>query len=242
MITLFRKIRQSSFGENRVSKYMLYAIGEIILVVIGILIALQVSNWNSENELKKLEIKYLEEIRNNLKSDISDIDFNIAFNQKRLRANKVVLEFVNGELKNTDSLNFHLANLIFTTRTLVNSSAYENLKSRGLEIISDDSLRQTITTLYAFTFHNVIDFETQDDHKFQYESFIPEVSKALKIKTVWKDAELIDSKQLANNYQFKNTLLTNMMLREYMQTYYVDLKEQVEKCINSIELELKNLK
>ncbi len=46
MIKFFRKIRQNMIKENKVSKYLLYAIGEIILVVIGILIALQVNTWN----------------------------------------------------------------------------------------------------------------------------------------------------------------------------------------------------
>ena len=46
MINLFRKTRQKLIKENRVSKYLLYAIGEILLVMIGILMALQVNNWN----------------------------------------------------------------------------------------------------------------------------------------------------------------------------------------------------
>ena len=54
MIKFFRKIRQRLLTENKFSKYLLYAIGEIILVVIGILIALQVNNYN---EAKKQEIK-----------------------------------------------------------------------------------------------------------------------------------------------------------------------------------------
>ena len=46
MLRIFRKIRQRMLPDNKFSKYLLYAIGEILLVVIGILIALQVSNWN----------------------------------------------------------------------------------------------------------------------------------------------------------------------------------------------------
>ena len=48
MIKFFRKIRQNMIKENKVSKYLLYAIGEIILVVIGILIALSINNWNEQ--------------------------------------------------------------------------------------------------------------------------------------------------------------------------------------------------
>ena len=52
MIKFFRKIRRKLLTENKISKYLLYAIGEIILVVIGILIALQVNNWNEDRKFK----------------------------------------------------------------------------------------------------------------------------------------------------------------------------------------------
>ncbi len=70
MIKFFRKIRQKLLSENKFSKYLIYAIGEIILVVIGILIALQVNNQNQvENEKKALK-NYLEKIAINVKGDI----------------------------------------------------------------------------------------------------------------------------------------------------------------------------
>lgn len=63
MIKFFRHIRQRMIKENRVSKYFLYAIGEIILVVIGILIALQVNNYNNELKIHKEEIALLQDLR-----------------------------------------------------------------------------------------------------------------------------------------------------------------------------------
>ncbi|MGB5203859.1 MAG: DUF6090 family protein, partial [Eudoraea sp.] len=54
MIKFFRRIRQSLLTENKIGQYLKYAIGEILLVVIGILIALQINNWN---EVKKTEVK-----------------------------------------------------------------------------------------------------------------------------------------------------------------------------------------
>ena len=55
MIKFFRHIRQSMINQNRTKKYLLYAIGEIILVVIGILIALQINNWNEQRKILKSE-------------------------------------------------------------------------------------------------------------------------------------------------------------------------------------------
>jgi hypothetical protein len=113
----------------------------------------------------------------------------------------------------------HLLGAFFTTRTLPNTSAFENLKARGLEIISNDSLRQSITTLYSFTFANLMDFEKQDDHAFQYQVFVPEVSKALKIVAIWGNAEPINNKGIFENHEFKNALITNIFLRETMLAY-----------------------
>ena len=75
MIKFFRKIRQRLLAENKVSKYLIYAIGEIILVVIGILIALQINNWNEYKKLGTKELYYLEGIRNDLTIDTAEINF-----------------------------------------------------------------------------------------------------------------------------------------------------------------------
>ena len=63
MIKFFRKIRQDMINENRASKYLLYAIGEIVLVVIGILIALQINNWNESRKENEEEIVILKSLK-----------------------------------------------------------------------------------------------------------------------------------------------------------------------------------
>lgn len=185
-----------------------------------------------------MSIKYLEEIKTNLTFDLKDIQFNIEFNESRLNSNKVILQYLKKEIAYSDSLQFHFGNLIFTTRTLPNSSAYENLKSRGLEIVSNDSLRQQITKLYSFTYHNLIDFEKQDDNSFQYEILMPEVSKAIEIIKVWEVGKPIDRQNIFDNIPLKNALTTNILLRETMLSWYIGLKKGVQDCIKKIDAEL----
>ena len=75
MIKFFRKIRQRLLSENRFSKYLVYAIGEIVLVVIGILIALQINNWNeNRKELKKSQA-LLEEFKKDLVRDTLESNY-----------------------------------------------------------------------------------------------------------------------------------------------------------------------
>ncbi|MEW4925770.1 DUF6090 family protein [Algibacter sp. 2305UL17-15] len=64
MIKFFRKIRQKLLSENRFRKYLLYAVGEIVLVVIGILIALQINNWNQNKVTRKKEISIIKKLAN----------------------------------------------------------------------------------------------------------------------------------------------------------------------------------
>lgn len=73
MIKFFRKIRQNLIQQNKTSKYFKYAIGEIVLVVIGILIALQINNWNASNIQKEELNNALQTIANGVKSDLREL-------------------------------------------------------------------------------------------------------------------------------------------------------------------------
>ena len=77
MIKFFRRIRQNMIKENRTSKYLLYAIGEIVLVVIGILIALSINNWNTNRVERKKEDNYLVNLKRDLNNQLTIIDRNL---------------------------------------------------------------------------------------------------------------------------------------------------------------------
>ena len=102
MINYFRKIRKQMADDNIPVKYMRYAIGEIILVVIGILIALQINNWNEKRLSKNSIVNYYERIHDELSRTNPDI---INFNKvidTLITANRRSLYILN--LKNRDSL------------------------------------------------------------------------------------------------------------------------------------------
>ena len=74
MIKFFRHIRQRLVSENKFSKYLLYAIGEIVLVVIGILIAIQINNKNEENKIEDEMNGIYQSIVDELEADIQTLD------------------------------------------------------------------------------------------------------------------------------------------------------------------------
>ena len=84
MIKFFRKIRQNLLTENKFSKYLIYAIGEIALVVIGILIALSLNNWNQKKSERKLESRYIFSFIEDAKTDLSNFNNAIIVNEERV--------------------------------------------------------------------------------------------------------------------------------------------------------------
>ena len=92
MIKFFRKIRQNLLMENKTSKYFKYAIGEIVLVVIGILIALQINNWNEHTKLLQLEKTYYCKIAEDLQVDIKNIDSSMVSIDVRIKSTERLLK------------------------------------------------------------------------------------------------------------------------------------------------------
>ncbi len=127
---------------------MRYAVGEIVLVMIGILLALQVNNWNENRKERILEIGMLNELVVGLTSDINILNFNIEKHNQATKSCEIVLNALSGSEKFADSLAYHFAAVNYYTRFESSKGAYESLKSKGFEIISNDSLRFEIINLY----------------------------------------------------------------------------------------------
>src|SRR6187402_905910 len=97
MINFLRKSRQQLTGENKVSKYILYAIGEIVLVVIGILIALQINNSNDQKKERVTELRYLTNLRKDLVINNAEIDTYIAIRAGCIDSAKKILDHFDGK-------------------------------------------------------------------------------------------------------------------------------------------------
>ena len=147
MIKFFRHIRQSMINQNRTKKYLLYAIGEIILVVIGILIALQINTWNEERKNRIFEKEILEQIQSNLFKDKLTLQ-KIALNFKNAvsSSDNLLKEYWSPTEK--DSLKYWLGDIIQFDRFQPLTNAYEVAKSKGLDLISNKQLRFLLGTYY----------------------------------------------------------------------------------------------
>ncbi|WP_166966814.1 DUF6090 family protein [Yeosuana marina] len=110
MIKFFRKIRQNLLSEGKTRSYLKYAIGEIVLVVIGILIALQINNWNEERKIKQKETIVLKELLTSINSDLTAYKIHTEPSLER-KANGIdsliAYIFDKREIKNSIFINFY---------------------------------------------------------------------------------------------------------------------------------------
>ncbi|MTE27855.1 DUF6090 family protein [Winogradskyella ouciana] len=147
MIKFFRHIRQSMINQNRTKKYLLYAIGEIILVVIGILIALQINNWNENKKLRNQEITYLHNLKGDLKTQISMLDVYIDYENIIIdHSNDIIEHFeLNGGFDDMDSV-FPKLNDLTTRWTFsnANTTLLQMLNSNQINIIQNTELKEEL--------------------------------------------------------------------------------------------------
>ncbi len=151
MINFFRKIRHRLFSQNKFSKYLLYAVGEIVLVVIGILIALQINNWNETRKIKQKESLILNEIRNSIVSDLKGYEDWIDPRIERKKGGiDSLITYIFNESDIPDSLFIEFYNRAGQDVFMrFDNGPFDALKSTGLDIIQNDSLRTAINDAYA---------------------------------------------------------------------------------------------
>lgn len=126
----------------------MYAIGEIFLVVIGILIALQINNWNEEKKLHKREVSLLRELKSNLEVNVANLESDITVQEKSYQDILRIIDYADKRMPYNDSIPKFLRDASFAPDVILTASAFETLKSTGLELISSDTLRMAIITLF----------------------------------------------------------------------------------------------
>lgn len=148
MIKFFRKIRKRLLTENRFSKYMIYASGEIILVVIGILIALAANNWNIEQNNAKTEIKLLQQLEEEFTANLNELEKNIELrNNMNLSVYTLRDFFIDGaEGIALDSLEKHRALTYYNVNfNAPNGITTLLLNSGELNLIQDEELKTRLS-------------------------------------------------------------------------------------------------
>ncbi|NJN49876.1 MAG: hypothetical protein HC798_00150 [Polaribacter sp.] len=252
MIKFFRKIRQKLLEQNRVSKYLLYAFGEIVLVVIGILIALQINDWNENRKERYEELKLLRQIKVDLIEN-QDETLNLI---KRIKVNSYAMDSVISSLKNQK-----YSNRIPVYMTLIHRKSFFNNSNSGYKligsgmhkVISNDSLLKDILQLYEKDFVNIISRQELmntkiEDKLYPLTNELFTINSAISIRLDELDVlasevyDPIDFMALSKNNVYLNNLYQLNNTFKIRLSYLESTKEKLKVTLNMLDSELEKLK
>jgi len=247
MIKFFRRIRKKMLTENKFSKYLLYAIGEIILVVIGILIALQINNQNQRNQLKKEELKTLSSLQESIKINLAELDviFNAQINRNRSLQEVLFIDMSNQPIAYLDSLIItNVRNHTFDPSTGIYNAM---INSGKIELISNDSLKNRISKLYD----EVNDYQESEDQITEYtkehlekyfiDNYTINPSVLAKQRQRTEQEEKIDRvffTQTFNSQKIKNMYVLLLNKMNDVITKGQNLESEYQSLISDIQIEI----
>ena len=261
MLTFFRRIRKGLLGEGAVPKYLLYAIGEILLVMIGILLALQVNNWNESRKDLKEEITILKNIKNDALADTSDVAFNIKYHKIFLESEKKLNAYIHGNENIKESQIEFVNSLGSPLFSILHQASFVNLQNNDLGIITNNELKQQISRHYDFFVRVILTLENEMREYETYPTKLPYFLKYFSTndsisilsnedinsnnyynpnfeRTALK---LIDSKGLRNDPAFKIVLAESIFFRQTKIQFYEDFLDRINNITEKIDDELKIL-
>lgn len=234
MLKFFRRIRHNLLSENKFSKYLLYAIGEIILVVIGILIALQINNWNEKRIKASLEKKYYTNIKRQLNEDNFALKSSIDYNSNFLKQFNYAIDLIeNYDLKMADSLVKISINLLEYSDFHRQSNIYETMVNSGeIKLLQNQEIIERLQRLEEkYILINKLE-NTHSEAILTY--VVPNLVTSIKLNKL-----LVSDVEKLYSYEFQNifTLLSTLM--DEKNDIYSQTSNQIIEFIDLIDNEIK---
>ncbi|TXE18812.1 hypothetical protein ES692_05000 [Psychroserpens burtonensis] len=251
MIKLFRNTRKSLIKENQTTKYLLYALGEIILVVFGILIALQINNWSENRKQRTIEKVYIENIKIDLKLNLKSLKNFIAERNNTITSVELVLDFFNAKKTlDVDAFNFHSLTVMEWYPFENNDNTYQELLNSGqLSILSNKTMKDSLQNLQNnLSIIRFIESEMEEDYeRYLYDKFFEIIDLDTSIENLkaqvsksetLPELELTEVKTLLENRTFKNGFVLAQFNSEDLIVEYKNMMNTTEQIIILINQEL----
>lgn len=232
---LFRKIRQTLIKEGNLKRYLLYAIGEILLVMIGISLAFQVNTWN-DNQIKKAsEIKYYENIRDQIADDKALITQQTHFNDHYMAQFKYANEIIEtNDRTRMDTLGLIIRNLTQYSDFDKKGNIYETLVNSGeIKLLRNYEIMNSIRELEEkYTYLNRME-------NIHYDAAMTYGAPAM-ISTIKLSNGQIQKADLIYNYEFQNLLISVMIVMTEKSKVYNEALHEIDVVTNLIAEELED--
>jgi len=240
MINFFRRIRKNLADDNKPLKYMRYAIGEILLVVVGILIALSINNWNEERKDRVKEREVLEDIMNNLNRNNELIQNSLVKINKIDKSSDIVISVIRSKKPYSDTLDLHFfestrsGGLLFP----LSSEGYESLKNAGFDIIRSDSMKDKILELFEISYKRIKE-KTQwtNERSREFDNYLFTIFKVEMPSRLTP----LNYNQILNDTRYLSLVVDMKSQRSWYTEDILDCLSQSEELIQIIMAELKEL-
>lgn len=236
MLSVLRNLRRHLFVNNKFSTYLIYAIGEIFLIVLGILIALQIDNWNTEKINRLDALKTYRNIRSQIQEDQKEllevIDFNNHFTDQYEKANRFILA---NNRRAIDTLAYISMTLSQFSDFQSSANIYETLVNSGdIKLLKNDSITGNLQKLE--TRYNLIN-RLEDIH---WELITSEVSPELREVINYTTFEIIQPDKLYS-VALQNIFFECINLMKIKDVVYTQATDEIDRIIELIEIELNEI-
>lgn len=252
MIKFFRKIRHKLLSENKFSKYLIYAIGEIVLVVIGILIALKINNWNIKEQERKTERINLIALQEEFQQNADNLDNVIVQNTSIIQGADKLIKAFNVSVLDTISergIAIYILQAVARDANFVHKSGVltEILSSGELKLIQNNKLKHRLAGFGSWIERVEQQEAVVNDYR---QEIMKQITKSGNLKKIFTEAGMdfnwesaldsVSNKSFFNSITQLNQLLSFKSASEY-STYvlYQPLREEIEEILKILSSELK---
>jgi len=255
MINFFRKVRYELMNQNKASKYFKYAIGEILLVMLGILLALQVNNWNNHRLETSKEQMFLKNLKSDFTTNLAEYEKIYGRGEEAYQASVDLLDIIKSDkainANEIESLLNKIVNKI-QSLDLMSGSIDEIINTGSLNIIRDAKLRKQLSN---WSYHIA---DTKDDivimNAYLFDVFVPTLTKKMLLRNsmnpdhfednlglskISRSGFKIDYSETIKTFEFENQVYNNALNYMYTLNAYKVLEAYL---LDTLELIKANIK
>lgn len=248
MIRFLKGIRLQLLKQKKIKKYLNYAIGEIILVVIGILIALQINNWNEQNKINKSININLLTLKENLLEDQQQLEYLETQMSMGSHSADTLLMQIKTLIPFNNSVKTHATNLLFEYKFNSNDNAFKTMIQSNELVALPISIRTLILDYYSliervaereFISNSNIQNDFQPYMFDKYPIFSDKENRFSMLNEYYKDdprpPKLIDENQFLNDTKLQALIFARYYQLNILKNFYGDLKKSNTLIINELE-------
>jgi len=214
-----------------------YSIREIVLIVIGILVALGLNNWKENQQLKNEETEILQELVMSLQNDLKDIRINLEIHEKSYESTLLLIDHLKQGKSYSDTLDAHFGMALGSSFFLSDNVAYNTLEKKGRQLITDINIRSELSTLYAHDYAFIKELEEIDRDNLLF-NLQPYYTENFKEFILFQTATPINYEDLRNDFDYLGKLEWVRDNRKYTVARYGLIKNRVEDLVLVIEQEI----